>query len=236
MLKILSVFGTRPEAIKMAPVVQELARYPDRFVSKVCVTAQHRQMLDQVLSLFQIQPDYDLDIMRPGQSLNEVASAVLSGLDPILQAEAPDWILVQGDTTTVMAAGLAAFYRRIKVGHVEAGLRSFDKHHPYPEEINRRIASVVADLHFAPSQWAADNLRREGIPDEQIALTGNPVIDAIRQVAALEFDLSGTPLADLALAGKKLILVTAHRRENFGQGMEQICLALKDIATGRPET
>lgn len=230
MIRVLSVFGTRPEAIKMAPVVRELARHPEVFESKVCVTGQHREMLDSVLRLFEVTPDYDLDIMRPGQSLTDVTTAVLRGLEPVLATERPDWVLVQGDTTTVMAASLAAFYQQIKVGHVEAGLRTYDKYQPFPEEINRRIAGIVADLHFAPTEWAAGNLRREGIPEERIVVTGNTVIDAIQYVAGLPFDPAGTTLADLPIGDKRIILVTAHRRENFGRGMEEICAGLREIA------
>lgn len=161
-VKVLTVIGTRPEAIKLAPVIRELARHPTRIVSRVCVTAQHRQMLDQVLNLFGIVPDHDLDIMRDRQSLTQVAAAILSQLEPVLLRERPDWLLIQGDTTTAMAASIAAFYAGVKVGHVEAGLRSFNKHQPFPEEINRRIAGTVADLHFAPTPQARDNLLREG--------------------------------------------------------------------------
>ena len=184
MIKVVSVFGTRPEAIKMAPVIRELRKHPDRVVSKVCVTAQHRQMLDQVLSLFGIVPDYDLNVMEDNQSPTQVASAVLARLEPILQKEQPDWVLVQGDTTTVAAASLGAFYAGVKVGHVEAGLRTYDKWRPFPEEINRRVAGVIADLHFAPTERARQNLLREGVPDERILVTGNPVIDALHWVAA----------------------------------------------------
>lgn len=228
-LKVLSVFGTRPEAIKMAPVVKELGKYPDEFETKVCVTAQHRQMLDQVLNLFEIVPDYDLNVMHESQSPAQVASAVLAKLEPVLDAEQPDWVLVQGDTTTVAAASLAAFYARTKVGHVEAGLRTFDKYQPFPEEINRRVAGVVADLHFAPTQRARQNLLREGVPDEAIRVTGNPVIDALHMVADLPYDPSCGPLKSIPW-DKRLILVTAHRRENFGKPLEQICTALRDIA------
>lgn len=230
MIKVLSVFGTRPEAIKMAPVVRELARHPDVFESKVCVTAQHREMLDSVLKLFEITPDYDLDIMRPEQSLTDVTTAVLRGMEPVLAAEKPDWVLVQGDTNTAMAASLAAYYQQIKVGHVEAGLRTHDKYQPFPEEINRRVVGVIADLHFAPTEWAANNLRREGVPEERIVVTGNTVIDAIQHVAALPFDPVGTPLAGLPIEEKRIILVTAHRRENFGRGMEEICCGLRQVA------
>jgi UDP-N-acetylglucosamine 2-epimerase (non-hydrolysing) len=181
-MKILSVFGTRPEAVKMAPVVQRLAQTPE-IDSCVCVTAQHRQMLDQVLNLFDIQPDYDLDLMRDDQSLAELSAAIFTHLDPVFADFAPDWVLVQGDTTTVTITSLLAYYRRIKVGHVEAGLRTHNKWQPFPEEINRRVAGVVADLHFAPTGQARENLLREGIPDQAIVVTGNPVIDALQFVA-----------------------------------------------------
>lgn len=229
-MKILSVFGTRPEAIKMMPVVRELIRRPEHFTSRICVTAQHRQMLDQVLDLFHIVPHYDLDIMRPGQSLNGVTAAVLQGLHPILEAERPDWVLMQGDTTTAMATSLAAFQAGLRIGHVEAGLRTYDKYRPFPEEMNRRITSTLADLHFAPTKWAADNLRREGVSAEHIAVTGNTVIDALQRVAAMPFDPTGTPLAGLPFRSKRLITVTAHRRENFGRGMEDICAGLRTVA------
>jgi UDP-N-acetylglucosamine 2-epimerase (non-hydrolysing) len=228
-LKILAIFGTRPEAIKMAPVVKALKAHADRVEARVCVTAQHRHMLDQVLELFEIQPDYDLDIMTENQSLAQVTASVFTGLDPVLVGEAPDWVLVQGDTTTVMAASLAAFYRRVKVGHVEAGLRTRDKYHPFPEEINRRVAGVVADLHFAPTTWARDNLLGEGVPPEAIHVTGNPVIDALLSVAGRPYDPETGPLAGLPWE-KRIILVTAHRRENFGRPLEDICAALLDIA------
>ena len=228
-MKVLSVFGTRPEAIKMAPVVQELQRHADRIISRVCVTAQHRQMLDQVLDLFGIAPDYDMDIMQESQSPTQVAAAVLSKLEPILQTERPDWVLVQGDTTTVAAASMAAFYAQARVGHVEAGLRTLDKHQPFPEEINRRVAGVIADLHFAPTAWARDNLLREQVPPETVHVTGNPVIDALRSVADRLYDPTGGPLKDVPWE-QRLILVTAHRRENLGEPLEQICRALRDMA------
>jgi UDP-N-acetylglucosamine 2-epimerase len=226
-LKIISVFGTRPEAIKMAPVIRELAKYPDRISNKVCVTAQHRQMLDQVLVLFDIHPDYDLDIMQESQTPTQVAASVLTRLEPVLQREKPDWVLIQGDTTTTMAASVAAYYARVKVGHVEAGLRTHDKWQPFPEEINRRIAGVVADLHFAPTERSQQNLLREGVPNENILVTGNPVIDALHWVVEQPFDY-GT--LDLNLQQARLILVTAHRRENFGKPLENICIALRKIA------
>ncbi|MGC8810744.1 MAG: non-hydrolyzing UDP-N-acetylglucosamine 2-epimerase [bacterium] len=237
MLKILSVFGTRPEAIKMAPVIRELqSRSQVQPVGvKVCVTAQHREMLDQVLRLFEITPDYDLDIMEENQTPTQVASGVLARLEPILQKEKPDWVLVQGDTTTVTAASLAAFYTGVKLGHVEAGLRTQDKWRPFPEEINRRVAGVIADLHFAPTDQASKNLIKEGVPKEKIIVTGNPVIDALQWVSSQPCP---PEVESLLNAGGKIlnskfeirnILVTAHRRENFGQPLENICLALQDL-------
>lgn len=233
MIRILSVFGTRPEAIKMAPVVRELQRYPDRIESLVCVTAQHREMLDQVLGLFAITPDYDLKVMQDNQTPTQVASAVLARLEPVLQQERPDWVLVQGDTTTVAAASLAAFYAGVKVGHVEAGLRTHDKWQPFPEEINRRVAGVIADLHFAPTQRACQNLLCEGVPAEYVVVTGNPVIDALHWVAAQPLDagILDPGRAACEYDGLKQILVTAHRRENLGRPLENICLALRDLAT-----
>jgi len=229
-LKVLSIFGTRPEAVKMAPVVERLARTPG-VQSLVCVTAQHRQMLDQVLSLFDITPDVDLDVMRPDQSLAELSAALFHAIDPVLRDLSPDWVLIQGDTTTVMVASLLAYYHRIHVGHVEAGLRTGDKWQPFPEEINRRVASVVADLHFAPTDWARDNLLREGVPAEHVIVTGNPVIDALQAIAARPYDLARGPLAGIPL-DRTLVLVTAHRRENFGAPLERIFQALRQLATG----
>ena len=229
MIKVLSVFGTRPEAIKMTPVIKELGRHPDHIISRVCVTGQHRAMLDQVLDLFDITPDHDLDIMQDGQSPTQVAAAVMSQLEPVLAAERPDWVLVQGDTTTVTAAALASFYARIKIGHVEAGLRSFDDHNPFPEEMNRRLASTMGDLHFAPTEGAQDNLLLEGVAPERIVVTGNPVIDALRSVSETGYDPTLVPLKATA-AGKRLVLVTSHRRENFGTPLENICRAALRIS------
>lgn len=228
-LKIISVIGTRPEAIKMAPVVQTLRRHSEMIDFRVCVTAQHRQMLDQVLSLFEIIPDYDLNLMQEGQTPTQVAAAVLLGMSPILKMEKPDWVLVQGDTTTVMAAALAAYYERVKIGHVEAGLRSHNKWLPFPEEVNRKVATAITDLHFAPTQNARQNLLQEGIHDNAICITGNPVIDALKTVVDLPYNTSVGPLKDVPW-DKRLILTTAHRRENFGKPLENICLALRDIA------
>ncbi len=227
-MRVLSVFGTRPEAVKMAPVVQQLARTPG-VESLVCVTAQHREMLDQVLQLFHIQPDFDLNLMRPGQTLAQLSAAVFTHLDPVLAQVRPDWVLVQGDTTTVITTALAAYYRRIRVGHVEAGLRTFDKWQPFPEEVNRRVAGVVADLHFAPTPRARDNLLREGVPPELIHVTGNPVIDALHWAAAQPVPPQVAEIL-ARLEGRKLLLVTAHRRENFGQPLENICRALLQLA------
>jgi len=234
-IKVLTVFGTRPEAIKLAPVIEELNRSKDSIYSTICVTGQHRQMLDQVLDLFGICPDYDLNIMKPKQSLTGVTTAVLEGLVAVLDAERPDWVIVQGDTTTAMSATLAAFYAGIKVGHVEAGLRTFDNSQPFPEEANRRLVSVLADLHFAPTDWAARNLRREGAVEQRIIVTGNTVIDALRRTSLLPFDPAGSPLAALPHDGTRLILVTAHRRENLGPRLEEICLGLKSIVESRTD-
>jgi UDP-N-acetylglucosamine 2-epimerase (non-hydrolysing) len=232
-MKVLAVFGTRPEAIKLAPVISELKRHPE-VTSKVCVTAQHREMLDQVLRLFEIMPDYDLNVMEGNQTPTQVASAVLSRLEPILQKERPDWVLVQGDTTTVAAASLAAFYTRIKVGHVEAGLRTENKYNPFPEEINRRLVSHLADLHFAPTERARANLLAEGVRNEAIFITGNTVVDALLMI--LERTEGHDPLPDLSIdPDRKLILVTAHRRESFGEGLVNICRALKEIAESTNE-
>lgn len=230
-MKVLSVFGTRPEAIKMAPVVAELGRHPD-IINRVCVSAQHRQMLDQVLALFQITPDYDLNVMQASQSPTQVAATVMAKLEPILLAERPDWVLVQGDTTTVAAAAWAAFYAGVRVGHVEAGLRTNDRYQPFPEEINRRLAGVLADCHFAPTEQSRRNLLREGIADSAIEVTGNTVIDALQWAATLPINPEALPFNPAALAarGARLVLVTAHRRENFGAPLEQICLALRDLA------
>lgn len=229
-LRILSVFGTRPEAVKMAPIVRLLAQTP-QVVSRVCVTAQHRQMLDQVLQLFGITPDYDLNLMQENQRLSQLAAAIFTHLEQVFEDFAPHWVLVQGDTTTVAITALAAYYRQLRVGHVEAGLRTHDKWQPFPEEINRRIAGVIADLHFAPTEWARQNLLREGVPPEHIHVTGNPVIDALHHVAAQPIPSETQRLLEqVKRRGQRLILVTAHRRENFGRPLESICGALKALA------
>jgi UDP-N-acetylglucosamine 2-epimerase (non-hydrolysing) len=237
-MKILSVFGTRPESVKMAPIVKLLAQTAG-VESRVCVTAQHRQMLDQVLGLFEIKPDYDLDLMRADQSLAQLSAAIFTHLDPVLEDFQPDWVLAQGDTTTVAITSLLAYYRRIKFGHVEAGLRTHDKWQPFPEEINRRIAGVTADLHFAPTDWSRQNLLREGIADGIITVTGNTVIDALQFVSTQPEPAEISQLMTRLLRQeesparrdiKRLLLVTAHRRENFGQPMENICRALLELA------
>lgn len=228
-IRVLSIFGTRPEAVKMAPVVKAL-QGARGLESRVCVTAQHREMLDQVLAQFDIVPDHDLNLMRPDQSLAGLTSEILTHLDPILALEHPDWVLVQGDTTTVMTASLAAFYRGIKVGHVEAGLRTGDKRQPFPEEINRRITSTLADLHFAPTEASRDNLLREGIPAQSIRVTGNTVIDALQHISQFPPPVQVADwLAHWGITSgqRRLILVTAHRRENFGQPIQNICRALR---------
>ncbi len=232
MLRVLSIFGTRPEAVKMAPVVRLLAQTPG-VEARVCVTAQHRQMLDQVLEAFDVHPDIDLNLMRPNQSLAELTANILTHLDPVLVEERPDWILVQGDTTTVMAAALLGFYRRIHVGHVEAGLRTHDRWQPFPEEVNRRIAAVTADLHFAPTEHARRNLRAEQVPDEQIVVTGNPAIDALHYITRQPCPADVEALLEkmgVRPGGRRLVMVTAHRRENFGQPLEDICRALRQLA------
>ena len=227
------IFGTRPEAIKMAPVIQALRqRLPNGTL--VCATAQHRQMQDQALAVFNIQPDFDLDLMRPGQSLNDVVSRVLKQLSPILEQQRPDYILVQGDTSTAFAAALAAFHLQIKVGHVEAGLRTGDRNQPYPEEINRKMLSCLADKHFAPTTWSKQNLLDEGYPDSSIYVTGNTVIDALYQVLK---QTKPDPIAALQNLpdNAPLILITGHRRENFGSGFDHICQAIKTLAQKYPQ-
>ncbi|MGQ9680975.1 MAG: non-hydrolyzing UDP-N-acetylglucosamine 2-epimerase [Anaerolineae bacterium] len=229
-MKALTILGTRPEAVKLAPVLHALQR-TDGVVSRLCVTGQHRQMLDPLLSFFHLQPDYDLAVMEERQTLAQVASAVLVRLEPVLASERPDWVLVQGDTTTAAAAALGAHYAGVRVGHVEAGLRTGDKWQPFPEEVNRRLVSVVADLHLAPTARARDHLLAEGAAPANIVVTGNPVIDALywtlaqppRPAPALEAALAGAE-------GARVILVTAHRRENHGAPLERICWALRDLA------
>ena len=227
-VKILSVLGTRPEVVKMAPVLSALARDP-RARSRVCVTGQHRSMLDELLPVFSIRPDLDLAIMRPDQTLSDVLSAAVTGLERVLQGERPDWVLAEGDTTTVMAAAIAAFHQRVPFAHVEAGLRSHDFERPFPEEFNRRVADVAARWCFAPTAGARANLLAEGVAAARVLVTGNTVVDALREVAARPAALS--PELERLVAGpRRLVLVTAHRRESFGEPFRDLCLALRDIA------
>ena len=239
MKKILTLFGTRPEAIKMAPLVHALEA-DDRFDAKVCVTAQHREMLDQVLELFEIEPDFDLNIMKPRQTLNDVTTAILLGLKPVLEDFKPDMVLVHGDTATTFAASLAAYYQKIKVGHVEAGLRTGNIYSPWPEEANRKLTSAITNYHFAPTAGSKQNLLNEGVSEDDIIVTGNTVIDAlfwVREKLKQDKSLSGTLSStfDYLDPNKKLILVTGHRRESFGGGFERICEALRQIASNHPE-
>ena len=239
-MKVLTVFGTRPEAIKMAPLVHAL-NADSRFQAKVCVTAQHRQMLDQVLSLFEITPDYDLNIMQPGQTLTDVTTAILKGLQPVLAEFKPDIVLVHGDTATTLAASLAAYYQQIKVGHVEAGLRTGNIYSPWPEEANRKLTGVLASYHFAPTATSQQNLLNENVAPASISVTGNTVIDAlllVKQKIDQDADLAATlgcryPFLD---SSKKMLLVTGHRRESFGGGFERICEALRQIALSFPDS
>lgn len=229
--KLLFVFGTRPETIKLFPLIQAARAQPDRFVARVCVTGQHRQMLDTFLQLFGIAPDHDLDVMLPGQSLSTVAARVLERLDPVLVQEAPDVVLVQGDTTTAMAGALAAFHRRIAVAHVEAGLRTWDLDAPFPEEMNRQVIGRMAHWHFAPTAWARDNLLKEGVPPGRVWVTGNTGIDAVLHVRQHLLPTVDVTRRFPYLSGdnKRLVLVTGHRRESFGEGFEHLCLALRDL-------
>ena len=229
-MKILSVFGTRPEAIKMAPVVKELEAR-DGIVSVVCVTAQHRKMLDQVLDIFDIQPDYDLDIMKAGQTLTHITAEVLKGIEEVIIKEKPDLVLVHGDTTTAMAAALAAFYQQVPVGHVEAGLRTYDKYSPFPEEMNRQIIDRIADYLFAPTEISKQNLEGRLNKDQKIIVTGNTAIDALKTTVSDNYNNSEISWAE----GSRLILVTAHRRENLGEPMRQIFSAIKRIVDEYPD-
>jgi UDP-N-acetylglucosamine 2-epimerase (non-hydrolysing) len=234
MRKIIIVFGTRPEAIKLAPVIAELKKR-GIFKVVVVVTAQHREMLDQVLSLFNIVPDYDLDIMQPEQSLFDISVQALEGLEKVLIQEKPDLLLVQGDTTTTFVAALAAFYLKIPVGHVEAGLRTFDKQRPFPEEINRKLTTALADLHFAPTEQAKLNLLAEGVPKETIYVTGNTVIDALLATVRDGYKFNHPILSQIDFSSYKTLLVTAHRRESWGKPLSAICEAIKEIVTTQPD-
>nr|WP_174719401.1 UDP-N-acetylglucosamine 2-epimerase (non-hydrolyzing) [Muriicola soli] len=238
--KNLIVFGTRPEAIKMAPLVKEFYKYPEKFETRVCVTAQHREMLDQVLAFFEITPDYDLDLMRPNQNLFTLTADIITHLKEVLEDFEPDYVYVHGDTSTTMAASLASFYSGSKVCHVEAGLRTFDKLSPFPEEMNRRIAGVVSDYHFPPTDKSEENLLNENVSRNQLLVTGNTVIDALNfsseKVNSKDFkDEEIEGLKTSIDASKRIILVTGHRRENHGQGFINICQALSNIAKANPE-
>ena len=233
MIKVLNIFGTRPEAIKMAPVVRELDVHDDLVESRVCVTAQHREMLDQVLAAFDIRPDYDLNIMTEGQGLSDIAARVLRMLEPVLTDFRPNWVIVQGDTTTAMAAALAAFHRQVRIAHVEAGLRTGDRIQPFPEEINRRLADALADQHFAPTQTARRALLAEGLSDATIEVTGNTGIDALLSIANRADLPEEGPVAMLRDRPGRLVLVTAHRRENFGRPIRAICAAIRELAMMR---
>jgi len=229
LIKVLSIFGTRPEAIKMAPLVKAL-KADSRFESYVCVTAQHRDMLDQVLDIFDIKPDFDLDIMKDRQTLTDITINALSGLEKVIKELQPNIILVHGDTTTTFVGSLAAFYNKVQIGHVEAGLRTFNKYSPYPEEMNRKLTGAMADLHFSPTSTSKENLLREGISGENIYITGNTAIDALKTTVNKDFEFYTEELKKLDYRNKRVIMVTAHRRENLGEPLRNICRALKRIA------
>ena len=229
-LKVMTVFGTRPEAIKMAPLAIELKKY-DEIESIVCVTAQHRQMLDQVLEIFDLKPDYDLDIMKTRQTLVGITTRVLEGLGEVIKKEQPDIVLVHGDTSTSFVAALAAFYNQVKVGHVEAGLRTYDKYSPFPEEMNRQLTGRISDLNFSPTEQNRLNLLKENVDDSTIFITGNTVIDALKTTVKDDYEFKDAALNDVDFKNNRVIIVTAHRRENLGEPLENICNALKHIIT-----
>ena len=233
-LKVMTVFGTRPDAVKMAPLVKELEKNV-LIDAKVCVTAQHRQMLDQVLDIFAIETNYDLNIMQDRQTLEQITVRALEGLSGVFDSDKPDVVLVHGDTTTCFVAALAAFYRQIPVGHVEAGLRTFDKYFPYPEEMNRKLAGALAEYHFAPTETNRINLLNEGIRADKIYVTGNTVIDALGTTVKKDYSFMDKALRDMDFTGKRILAVTAHRRENLGKPLENICNALKEIAVNHPD-
>lgn len=234
-IKVMTIFGTRPEAIKMAPLVKELEKNSERIESVVCVTAQHREMLDQVLKIFDITPDYDLDIMHERQTLVNIVTRALEGLDEVMKEVKPDIVLVHGDTSTTFVGSLAAYYNQIMLGHVEAGLRTFDKYFPFPEEINRRITGVIADMHFAPTKRNEENLLRENTPAENIYITGNTVIDALNTTVRDDYVFSDEGLKNLEWNDKKVIVMTAHRRENLGEPLKNICRAVLRIVEDNPD-
>jgi len=231
-IKVMSVFGTRPEAIKMAPIVLELQKNKADFIPITVVTAQHREMLDQVLEIFKIKPDYDLNIMKPNQSLSQITSRVMLKLDDILETEKPDIVLVHGDTTTTFAASISAFYHQTKVGHVEAGLRTWDKYSPYPEEMNRQLTDVLADMYFAPTDLSRANLIKENHDAQNIVVTGNTAIDALKQTVSESYD---HPVLSQVAEGNKLILLTMHRRENQGEPMRRVFKAIRQVVDEHPD-
>ncbi|MCI8284182.1 MAG: UDP-N-acetylglucosamine 2-epimerase (non-hydrolyzing) [Firmicutes bacterium] len=228
-MKVMSVFGTRPEAIKMAPLVKKLEAAKD-FESVLCVTAQHREMLDQVLDLFELTPDHDLNIMKPNQTLSMITAGVLTGMETVLEKEKPDIVLVHGDTSTTFSTALAAFYQKIPVGHVEAGLRTYDMYSPFPEEVNRVLTGHLASVHFAPTVKNRDNLLKEGVAEDKIYITGNTVVDALLNVAGKPYEFEDDILKNMDFENKRVILVTCHRRENLGEYMMNIFSAIRDIA------
>ncbi|MDO8683141.1 MAG: UDP-N-acetylglucosamine 2-epimerase (non-hydrolyzing) [Armatimonadota bacterium] len=234
-INILAVFGTRPDAVKMAPVVQDLRKFPDKVALSVAVSGQHREMLDQVLDVFDIKPDFDLQIMREKQSLASITCRCLEGLEKVFEEVNPKMVLAQGDTTTTFAASLAAFYHKIPFGHVEAGLRTDNKYNPFPEEMNRRLTTVLGDLHFAPTEMARRNLLKDGIPDEKIYVTGNTVIDALLTVAKKQYKFDDSEIENAFDKGSRVILVTAHRRENWGEPIQSICEAIATIVKRHPD-
>ncbi len=233
-VKVMIVVGTRPEAIKMAPVAGELARHQEDMASFVCATGQHRELLDRALDVLGLRVDRDLNVMRPDQTLAALTGRLFDHLDPVIREQRPDWLLVQGDTTSAMVGALSAFYRHVRVGHVEAGLRTHDVHQPFPEEMNRRIADQCADLCFAPTERARVNLLGEGVPAERVHVTGNTIVDAVLGMARRSCDLAGGPLASVPRAGR-WVLVTTHRRESFGAPLERICVAVQRIAEAFPD-
>ena len=235
MIKVMTVFGTRPEAIKMAPVVLELKKHQDEIETVVAVTAQHRQMLDQVLHLFKIKPDYDLDIMSQGQTLYDITSRAMNGLKEVLEKEKPDLVLVHGDTTTTFAGALASYYSQTAVGHVEAGLRTGDIYSPFPEEMNRKLTGAIASFHFAPTETAKANLLREGVNQEKIYVTGNTVIDALMKTVRPDYEFDDEKLRQIDFEHHRVILLTTHRRENLGEPMRHIYKALRSVVQETPD-
>ena len=228
-ITVACIFGTRPDAVKMAPLVKELQRFPDQIRTVAISTGQHREMLDQVLSVFSLKPDYDLGLMKPGQTLSEMTARALSALEPVLATEKPELVIAQGDTTTTFAASLAAFYAKAQFGHVEAGLRTDNKFDPFPEEMNRRLTTRLTDYHYAPTTLSEENLLKEGIAPETIRVTGNTVVDALRQVAAQDYTFDDPTLAAFVARPGRMILVTAHRRENWGEPMQAVCRAIRKL-------